>query len=50
MYRPLIIDMQNVVWKHHIYKNVWDLVIAERLYVFPEENNVHDHHAVSVMK
>ena len=50
MYIPLVMDVQNVIREHHIYKCVWAPVISEEFSVFPEENNIHDHHAVSVMK
>ena len=45
---PLIMDVQNIVTENHIYKRVWAPVIGEELSVFPEENDIHDRHAVSV--
>ena len=43
-------DMQNVVRENHVYKHMWTPVLSEELSVFPEENNIHDRHAVSMMK
>ena len=50
MYIPLIMDVQNIIREHHVYKRMWAPVIGEELSVFPEENNIPSHHAVSVMK
>ena len=43
-------DMQKLIRDHHIYQRGWAPVIGKELSVFPEENNIHNCHAISVMK
>ena len=43
-------DVQSVVRGHNVYKHVWAPVTGEELTVLPEESNIHDSHAVAVMK
>ena len=50
MYIPLIIDVQNVKREHHVYKRVWASIIGEELSVFPEQNKIHNRHAISMPK
>ena len=45
-----MMDVQNVVREHHVYKCVGAPVIGEELSVFPEKNNTHNCHAVSMTK
>ena len=43
-------DIKSEARGHHIYKHVWTSVIHKELTVLPEESNIHDQHAVTVMK
>ena len=43
-------DIQSGVRGHYVYKRMWTPVIGEELTVLPEENNIHDRHAVTMMK
>ena len=41
---------ENVVCGHHMYKEVWSLVVGELLPVLQNLNNVYDRRAVAVFK
>ena len=42
--------VQNIKREHYVYKRVWAPVIGGELSVFPDENNIHNRHTVSVTK
>lgn len=42
--------VESVVHGHHIYKDIWEPIIGERLLISPEEGNEHDRTAVSILK
>ena len=41
-------DVQSIKREHHVHERVWAPVIGEDLSVFPEENNIHNRHTISV--
>ena len=41
---------RSVVRGHHIYKRVWTPVVGEELSLKTEDGNLHDKHAVAVIK
>lgn len=42
--------LESVIRGHHVYKTVWQPVQGESLQLCQENGNVHDKHAVSVIK
>ena len=45
-----ILTVDIVIRGHHIYKVIWMPTLGEELQLMPEEDNIHDNHAVAVMK
>ena len=41
---------ESVVLGHHLYKEVWRLIIGQQLPVFSEPDNIHDRRAIVVYK
>ena len=44
------LDVTSVARSHHIYKEVWKLIVGERLLIMNEVGNAQDRIAVSVQK
>ena len=44
------IRVESVVRGHHVYKEIWTPELGEVLTVCKEPDNIHDRHAVCVMK
>ena len=42
--------VESVVRGHHIYKTIWTPYIGEKLPLDAEDNNLHDRHAVAVIR
>ena len=45
-----ILTVDSVIRGHHIYKVIWTPTLGVELQLMPEEDNIHDNHAVAVMK
>ena len=43
-------QLDSVIHRHHVYKNIWSSLLGKKLECMREIRNVHDFYAVGVVK